>query len=106
MVETRPPSLRFFVSAPEHWDDTSKKRVHAHFQDFNLSARYSIEASNELACLRYLLADYRENSGAEGVRRHLEVRAHAYANFHLNSWQTAMFQALAANEWYCEEGFS
>tara|TARA_R110000772_G_scaffold202665_5_gene312972 strand:+ start:40 stop:900 length:861 start_codon:yes stop_codon:yes gene_type:complete len=105
VVHTVPVTIRFFVQAPIHWDDISKLRVQSHFRDFKLAARYSVEASNQIACLRDILSRYRELLGVEGVRQHLMIEAQASYQQHSNSWQTAMFQALASSGWYCDSGF-
>ncbi|WP_444918754.1 HNH endonuclease [Microbulbifer sp. JMSA003] len=105
VLYTKPATIRFYVLAPNHWDNTSKMRVQSHFEDFKLAARYSIEASNQIACLRDTLSHYRESLGTEGVRKHLIVEAETSSKQHKNSWQTAMFQALANNDWYCNGGF-
>jgi 5-methylcytosine-specific restriction endonuclease McrA len=103
--QTAPATVYFFVEAPDSWDEISRARVHSHFNDFNLASRYSIEASNQLACLRHSLADYLDVGDLERVRQHLMAEARAYARQHKNSWDTAMFQALAASDWYCNGGF-
>lgn len=105
VMHTVPATIRFYVQAPIYWDDISKVRVQSHFRDFKLAARYSVEASNQIACLRDTLSRYRELLGVEGVRQHLTIEAQANYQQHRNSWQTAMFQALAISEWYCDRGF-
>ena len=104
--QTNPASLRFFVDPPSCWNEVSKKRVKNHFKCFNLAARYSVEAGNQLACLKDTLVKYHELLGTEGIRQHLAIEAQSQSKQHSNSWQTAMYQALAANDWYCEGGFS
>jgi 5-methylcytosine-specific restriction endonuclease McrA len=105
VIQTIPAIIRFFVKAPEHWDDISKTRVQSHFTAFNLASRYSLEAGNQLACLRYLLVDFHKLRGINGIRQHLTREAQSYFCLHSNSWQTAMFQALVASDWYCDGGF-
>lgn len=105
VIQTTPAIIRFFVQAPEHWDDISKARVQSHFNDFKLASRYSVESSNQLACMRDSLASYLELLGRHGLRQHLTIEANSYSRQHNNSWQTAMFQALVASDWYCDGGF-
>lgn len=100
-----PPALEFFVSAPAHWPDILKARVAAHFTGYNLKARYSLEASNGLATLRDTLNLVWDNAGQQGVREHLNATAAGHARRHANAWDTAMYQALAANPWYYSGGF-
>lgn len=103
--ETKPATIYFFVKAPDQWDDISKERVKAHFKAFKLDSRYSVEAGNELVSLRDILVQYCQLFGSNWVRSHLQIEAESSANQHSNSWQTAMYQALAASVWYCDGGF-
>lgn len=64
-----------------------------------------MEASNELACLRYSLQSYRELLGSNGVKQSLLIEAHTHYNQHSNLWKTAMYQALSSSGWYCSGGF-
>ncbi|PLX69006.1 MAG: hypothetical protein C0603_04790 [Denitrovibrio sp.] len=105
VIQTKPATIRFFVLVPANWGPISKKRVQSHFSDFKLASRYSIEASNQIACLKDILSRYRESCGLEGVRQYLMIEAEGNYQLHVNSWQTAMFQALANSDWYCGSGF-
>lgn len=105
VVQSSPVTIRFFVKVPDHWTDTSKSRVDAHFKAYELDIRYAIEAGDQLAGLRGVLARYHEINGTEAVKQHLSVEADSYFQLHKNSWQTAMFQSLANSDWYCNGGF-
>lgn len=104
--QTAPASIHFYVSPPAHWDEVSKNRVQSHFNDFKLADRYSKEAGNQLACLMDTLVAYQGMMGVGGVKMHLDIEARSNFTQHCNSWQTAMFQALAASDWYCNGGFN
>ena len=43
-------------------------------------------------------------SGPIAVREQLLDYADSSEHVHLNSWQTALYRALASSEWYCTEG--
>jgi hypothetical protein len=103
---TTPATIKFFVEPPVHWDMTSRQRVQSHFKDFKLATRYSSVAGEQLACLRGTLNQRFQTLGGDGVKQHLEIEANSYSEVHINSWQTAMFQALAASDWYCNGGFN
>lgn len=103
--ETTPAVILFFVQPPDHWDNISKERVQSHFTDFKLDLRYSIEASNHLACLRNSLFLQWDWLGFVGVKQQLMIEALGHFQQHANSWQTAMLQALAKSDWYCNGGF-
>ena len=106
VTQTSPASICFYVEPPAHWDQVSQERVKTHFNDFKLSGRFSIEASNQLANLRYTLIQHHAQFGLYGVKNHLAIEAASHLIHHRNSWQTAMFQALAASDWYCDGGFN
>ena len=104
LTET-PPVLEFFVNPPEVWDPVDKSRVLAHFRDYKLASRFSVEASNELASLKGTLSQVWTTSASAGVQDHLRFSAAGKSAVHVNAWDTAMYQALVESEWYCNEGF-
>ncbi|PZO36646.1 MAG: hypothetical protein DCF19_20785 [Pseudanabaena frigida] len=103
--ETKPATIYFFVKAPKQWDEISKARVQAHFCNFNLSSRYSVEAGDALVSLRDVLISYCQSFGSKSVRDLLKIEANSSAKQHSNSWKTAMLQALVVSDWYCDGGF-
>ncbi|MCL1463680.1 HNH endonuclease [Argonema galeatum] len=103
--QTKPATIYFFVKAPDNWDHISKIRVQSHFNAFNLALRYSLEAGNEMVSLRDTLVSYSKSIGSPWVKKNLEIEATSCASQHINSWKTAMFQALASSDWYCNGGF-
>lgn len=103
--ETSPVTIRFYVAPPENWSDIAKHRVVAHFSNFNLSLRFSIEAANELSSLNPLLSNYVSANGYNAVKEFLEAQARELMGRYKNSWRTAMYQALASNVWYCDGGY-
>lgn len=105
VIQTTPARIRFFVQAPRHWTASDQARVHSHFDDFKLSKRFSIQAGDELSNLRGELdIDFQINQQA-GVKQAL-LKKHAGASLqYINSWKTAMYQALMQNDWYCSGGF-
>lgn len=105
VIQTSPAFIRFYVNPPQHWDHVSKERVKSHFQDFNLAARFSLEATNELANLQDTLSQYMKLSGAVAVQQQLIIVKNSHEGLHQNSWQTAMYQALSDSEWFCDDGF-
>ena len=105
-TEVSPPvTIRYYVKPPDDWDEVSKHRVKAHFSCFQLSKRFSAEASNELASLSLMLNTYFKDADLEEIRIYLIRFSTNEFNLHKNSWKTAMYQALVANDWYCEVGY-
>ncbi|XDF78617.1 hypothetical protein AAFX60_005655 [Aliivibrio fischeri] len=106
VIETIPLSVRFFVRPPEEWDPIFKSRVQCHFTDYNLSSRFAVEVADELSSLKYLLTEYISAAGVDAVKNYLIGKASAEANNHINSWLTALYQALAESNWYCQGGYA
>lgn len=105
LITSTPPVLEFYVAPPLHWDPVEKARVESHFQSYKLATRFSIEASNELASLKDIYSVLWDDLGIDGIQLHLQGTARGKARQHANSWDTAMYQALAASNWYLSGGF-
>jgi hypothetical protein len=103
VLQTEPVTLEYFVDPPATWDDISKERVHSHFKSYKLGGRLPVQTSVELSFLRISL----QLLGDESDRaKELSSKAKLYFQVHKNSWQTAMFQALSTDPWYCLSGFA
>lgn len=103
--ETSPPSLRFYTDPPSDWDAISVNRVAAHFKDFKLARRFSVQVADEISILRHELEYDFDISKAAGVKKALTKKHAACLRVYKNWWKTAMYQALASSNWYCNGGF-
>lgn len=95
--------IEFYVEPPVSWSQVDKDRVQSHFENYKLGGRFSVEASNILANLNYKFTQYFSNS--TDIKKELEREYNINKNLHLNSWETAMYQALYQNKWYCDGGY-
>ena len=95
VVSTSLETTRYFVKAPKDWDDISKNRVLTHFDSFKLADRYSIEAVNELASRKKFLNEFKKKNGCKALIDLLRGEFNSRFQIHKNSWQTALYQALA-----------
>lgn len=105
VIEDNPMALRFFVQPPYNWGDVLKARLHHHFKIFELGALYTTHAGSELVNQKAKLELLFNRGGVENVIEDLKENAYSYTCAHRNSWQSAMYQALAENGWYCNRGF-
>jgi hypothetical protein len=103
VVQNTPPTVKFLARPPGHWDIVSKNRAAAHLRNFGLRLRFSVQVADELSAIRPELGRIPDSVGRAA---HLRQRAEDYGSVHKNSWQIAMYQALANSNWYCEIGFS
>lgn len=106
VIEDTPVSIRFFVKDVNDWSDALNARIKYHFNIYGLASLYTSQAATELANIRSQLNNILVKSNAENVREHLLESFHSRNNNHRNSWQTAMYKAMADNEWFCNGGFN
>lgn len=105
VLHSKPPSLEFFVDPPTKWPQLLSERAKFHFKSFSLNSLYAIEAANELGNIQEQLVEYYNRDGLSGVQNYLADCAKSRSKASLNSWQTAMYNALASDSWFCDGGF-
>lgn len=102
VIEGESVVIVFKVDSPDHWDPILCERVRHHFQAFGLPTLYMSQAVQELNNIAYYLNQLFERGGPDQVMVYLEDQAASRRFAHVNSWQTAMYTALAQNRWFCE----
>lgn len=106
VMKTAPASVQFYVSCPHHWSDAAKARARHHFKSFSLKRRFAVEAGKELSGLSPRLTKYHSNDTADKIREILHETFEVEFENHVNSWKTALYDALIKNDWYCNGGFN
>lgn len=87
-----------------------RHRILKQFDALGLADLYSVVASGELIEIGAAVTDIWESSSPDSVRAHL-VRAHLTemaekaAALSMNSRRSALYEGLAADDWYCSGGF-
>lgn len=102
--QTSPVSIKFFVDAPNEWSPVDKSRVEAHFIEYNLGKRFSVEASNALANLKEEFTLF--SLEQEAIKEELNKKSTIFQRRYLNSWESALYQTLAESNWYCSGGYN
>ncbi len=106
VVQQNPCGIVFSVVRPASWDDVTFARVSAHFALFGLDNLYSSEGARELANIRHNLQMHFDAGGLTAVQTELRHQWQSRRANQLNSWQTAMYEAIAHDNWFCAGGFS
>jgi hypothetical protein len=104
--ETSPAALRYYVNCPSDWPSIKQDRTSRHFNVFGLGALYASHSAVELVNIRFGLQRIFERGTDDDIRAELQLRFESSETAFPNSWQTAMYRALAASEWFCNGGFS
>jgi 5-methylcytosine-specific restriction endonuclease McrA len=99
------PAVEFFVDTPAAWSSWLADRVNGHFKLFKLGMLYANEAAEELSGNWRLCATVYAEAKADGVRAFLVGHADSRRAHRRNWWPTALYDALAASDWYCDGGF-
>lgn len=72
---------------------------------FDLNARFSVEAAEELSHIRQMFIAYYEGASADERGQHLLNMEGAERQIYPNSWKRALYQALGNSRWFCEVGY-
>lgn len=100
-----PATFHFSVSRPEDWSDELFERMLNHFSQFELSDLYSVKASDLLSKRQYRLSEVFYVNGKTGVRDELIKEFATHLSENRNSFQTAIYDAAAVDDWFCSGGF-
>lgn len=100
-----PTAVMYQVTRPEGWSDLLYARVQNHFRLLGLGGLYGSHAAEDLDNMRLLLMRLHDSGGADAVRDHLNERKISARDVYINSWQSALYSALEASDWYCDGGF-
>lgn len=106
VVPLSPAVINFFLLPSATWTPELTSRAQAHFELFQLAEVYAHEASRQLSGIRHRLAGLLESQGADGVRDHLLAEAESWTQAEPNSWESALYDALAHSDWFYSGGFS
>ncbi|WP_225797783.1 hypothetical protein [Streptomyces aculeolatus] len=103
----RPASwvIEFYVDPPFSWDSRLAGRVRHHFETFNLAQLFEDQAADELPGIELSIEEVFRDGGALGVSEYMAGLARSRARLHKNSWMVALYEALAAHDWFCSGGF-
>jgi len=105
VVELTPPGLRFHLRKPVGWPLDLERRLKSHFETFGLGPLYAAQAARMMGNIKMQLSEISKATGSDGVQKHLQQCARSARTSKLNSWETALFEALYESEWFCGEGF-
>ncbi len=106
VIETSPASFRFFVRSVAEFDDELNKRTKHHFEALELGRLYASQTGAFVSDISHRLTDLHSKAGINEVRDYLREEEVSRSKAHVNSWQRAMFQALADSDWFCDGGFN
>lgn len=108
VLETTPATIEFEIDPQPTWTADLTARAEAHFRLFKLADLYAYQAARQIAGIRRLLANLARAMGPtkapDAVRQHLADEAESWREAEPNSWEAALYAALANSDWFCAGG--
>jgi len=98
------PSIIFRAEYVGHWSVELNERVQNHFEYMELGNLYSRQAAREMSNKRQMIVEIRRSGGANEVADRLREEFHSSRAVRVNSWRTALYEALSQNAWFCDVG--
>ena len=94
VVETQPCAVVFFASPPQVWPVELGGRLQRQFTLLELAKLYGSQAGREISDIRAGLSSHFDAEGELAVRRELTHQWNSRLQNQLNSWKTALYEAL------------
>ncbi|MEX2746285.1 HNH endonuclease signature motif containing protein [Rhizobium mongolense] len=105
VAHSTPAAATFRAENLSGLDGALFSRIQTQFDGLELARLYSDAASDEIVDIADVLEEVFQSGGAEAVAAHLERQRESRRQANLNSWRAALYDALAASNWYCDGGF-
>ncbi|MFF9109034.1 HNH endonuclease [Streptomyces sp. NPDC014805] len=104
--EESPARAEYFIEPADTWSITFTDRVVKHFNFFGLGRQYAVAAAGKLATARIRHAGLLERAGSDELRLHLAEAAEGHWLVSGNTWEGALYAALAESDWYVNGGMN
>ena len=102
--KTTPASINFYIKQSNPIN-IIEQRLKKHFSLFALNELYASNAAEELSNISFRLSKLYSTGGIQCVIEYLKDEFESRYENNKNSWQTAMYEALYQNIWFCDGGF-
>lgn len=103
--ETAPGSIRFYTSDVDVYDEVLNERIRYHYRELDLGGLYMSNANSTVTEIQFRLKKLHEKGGKNAVKSYLREEEESRRKNHVNSWNTAAYQAMMNSDWFCDGGF-
>jgi 5-methylcytosine-specific restriction endonuclease McrA len=100
VIQGTPPVIEYFVSPPNGWTNLEKRRVEAHFEEYQLAERFGVEAGADLPETIFTRQTILQGINSLEYAEHLSEKSNKL-NVPVNNWRRVMFACLADDPWFC-----
>lgn len=105
IVQTTPAAALFRVGDNPGFDANLEARLRRQFGELDLARLYSDIATEEIAGIEEELEEVFQTGIPDDVAAHLMRKSRSRRKVIRNSWQAALYDAMATSGWYCSGGF-
>ncbi len=102
VVANKTATVEYSVIIPKAWSGDLGRRVLNYFRDLGLAERFAIEAASEIASFSGML---NELPSPELRKIVVSAMAKSERQQRTNSWRAALYEALAASDWFLCDGY-
>ncbi|MDP7142063.1 MAG: hypothetical protein QF692_08860 [Alphaproteobacteria bacterium] len=102
LTQRIPISFVFSVVDISSLDSILYNRILHQFEVLNLGALYASHAAEEFENIRRMLVKLQSCPDDGALAKYLQMQLDTYKSTDLNSWATAMYEALLNSEWFLE----
>ncbi len=106
VVETTPGAIRFYALDVDVYGEVLNERIKFHFREMGLGSLYVSNANSTVTEIQFRLNSLHKKGGKDAVKAYLEEEEESRRNNHVNSWNTAAYQAMMNSDWFCDGGFN
>ena len=100
VIEATPISFTYSVIDLSSYDTILFERVSNQFKTLGLGSLYASHAAEEFENIRKMLIELQECPDSSLKDQYLQMQCNASASVNINSWKTAMYNALVSSRWF------
>lgn len=104
--ETTPGSIRFYILGVDVYGEVLNERINFHFIELGLGNLYMANANSTVTEIQFRLNKLHKKGGKNAVKSYLKEEEESRRDNHVNSWNTAAYQAMMNSDWFCDGGFN
>lgn len=96
--------IEFYLEHPPDLTASEFSKLEFHFDKLQLNKMYSVLASKEIHSQLFEVRKLFNQGEKEAVKRNFEDIYTTNCEAEVNSWKTALYDALKEDDWFCSEG--